>query len=107
VINPDGSPGRIQRSVVLGLVSEVPSRHEAKMLLEEQLRLVNQNGPHHRAPLRFDAFYREWERTILPLLRPATRRFYKEKAETHLVLYFGSWRLTDIRTFDIQIFLNQ
>src|SRR2546428_2819789 len=36
VIRPDGSLGRIQRSIVLGLVSEVPTRRQAQMQLRSE-----------------------------------------------------------------------
>src|SRR5262245_43319952 len=42
VIQPDGRRGRLQRSVVLGLVSDVPTRRQALALLDEQLRPFNQ-----------------------------------------------------------------
>src|SRR5260370_28658833 len=34
VIRPDGSLGRIQRSIVIGLLSEVPTRREAQIQLD-------------------------------------------------------------------------
>ena len=106
-MNPDGRPERIQHSVMLGLVSVITSKHNAQMMLEDRLRQLNVCQAAPRAPLQFDAFFREWQRTTLPLLRPATSRFYNEKATTHLVPYFGARRLTDIGTLEIQVFLNQ
>ena len=41
VANPDGSPGRVQRSIVLGLVSVVPSKYEAQLAPEDRLRDSN------------------------------------------------------------------
>src|ERR1700730_9592929 len=35
IVNPDGSSDRIQHSMMLGLVSVIPSKHEAQMLLED------------------------------------------------------------------------
>lgn len=37
----------------------------------------------------------------------AWSRFYNEKANSHLLPYFGARRLTDIGTLEIQVFLNQ
>ena len=106
-MNPDGKPERIQHTVLLGPVSDIPSKNEAQLMLEDRLRQMNVCHAVRRAPLHFEAFYHEWQRTTSPLLRPATRRFYNEKATSHLLPYFGAKRLTDIGTLDIQLFLNQ
>ena len=42
VIRPDGSLGRIQRSIVLGLVSEIPTRRQAQTQLDQHLHMLNQ-----------------------------------------------------------------
>src|SRR5260370_35054438 len=42
VIRPDGSLGRIQRSIVIGLLSEVPTRREAQIQLDQHLQMLNQ-----------------------------------------------------------------
>jgi hypothetical protein len=44
VLRPDGSLGRIQRSVVIGLLSEIPTRRQAQMQLDQRLQMLNQ-GP--------------------------------------------------------------
>ena len=41
VIGPDHAPGRIRRSEVLGTVSEIPTKREAKQMLSDLLRKVN------------------------------------------------------------------
>jgi integrase len=107
IVSPDGRPDRIQHSVMLGPVSVITSKYEAQTMLEDRLRQLNVCQAVPRAPLHFEAFFHEWQRTTTPLLRPATRRFYSEKANSHLLPYFGARRLTDIRTLDIQVFLNQ
>ena len=107
IVNPDGKPERIQHSVMLGPVSVIPSKHEAQLMLEDRLRQLNVCQAVPRAPLHFEAFFHEWQRATSPVLRPATRRFYNEKATSHLLPYFGARRLTDIGTLDIQVFLNQ
>jgi hypothetical protein len=107
IVSPDGSSNRIQHSVILGPVAAIPSRNEAQIMLEDRLRQLNVCQSVRRAPLHFEAFFREWQRTTSPILRPATRRFYNEKANSHLLPYFGARRLTDIGTLDIQVFLNQ
>src|SRR5215813_4889801 len=42
VIRPDDSISRIQRSLVLELVSEIPTRRQAQMQLDQHLQLLNQ-----------------------------------------------------------------
>ena len=106
-MNAQGQPERVQHSVLLGPISAISSKHEAQLMLEDRLRQINVCQAVPRAPLHFEAFFHEWQRTTSPVLRPATRRFYNEKATSHLLPYFGSRRLTDIGTLDIQVFLNQ
>src|SRR5258708_12310332 len=96
IVNPEGNPERIQDSVMLGPVSVIPSKHEAQMMLEDRLRQLNVCQAVPRAPLHFEAFFHEWQRTTSPILRPATRRFYNEKLKIHLLPYFASRRLTYI-----------
>ena len=108
VIQPDGSRGRLQRSVVLGLVSEIPTRRQAQSLLGEKLRPLNQGliGPQSTMRLR-DYVQGEWERLVLPTLKLSTQHGYRVLVRRHLVPYFGESRLCDITKLDIQQFVAE
>lgn len=107
VIQADGSIRRIQRSEVIALVRDVPTRREAQALLEKRLRDLNQGTSNIRVIRSFSQFAKEWEEAVLSTYRASTRKFYCEVLHRHLFPFFGNWRLSDLRTPDVQVFLNQ
>lgn len=107
VVNGDGQVERVQHSALLGPVSAITTKYEAQMMLEDRLRQLNVCQASPRPTLHFEAFFHLWQQMTSPVLRPATSRFYNEKAKSHLVPHFGTRRLTQIGALDIQMFLNQ
>jgi integrase len=57
--------------------------------------------------MSFGDFARKWEEAVLPTYRVSTRNFYRDILRKHLVPKFAPYRLCDIQTPDLQIFLNQ
>jgi integrase len=106
-IGPDGAIMRMMRSQVLGPVSHVPTRREARQLLSSLLRPTNQGLRKPQATMTFGDFVRKWQDAVLPTYRASTRNFYRDILRGHLVPKFASHRLCDIHTPDVQIFLNQ
>jgi integrase len=107
VIRPDGVVARIMRSQVLGPVSSISTRREARQLLTSLLRPTNHGLRKPQATMTFEDFARKWEEAVLPTYRVSTRNFYKGILRKHLAPKFASHRLCDIHTPDVQIFLNQ
>lgn len=108
VIEADGSRGRMQRSVVLGLVSEVSTLREARALLEECLRPLNQGLRGPQCTMPFTAYAGgDWTALILPTLKHSTQLGYRRVLNCHLLPYFGDWRLCDITKLDIQQFVAE
>ena len=108
VIQPDGSRGRMQRSVVLGLVSEIPTQRQAHALLEERLRPLNLGLQGPQSTISFKAFAEgDWSTLILPTLKHSTRLGYRRVLGRHLLPYFGNWRLCDITKLDVQHFVAE
>ena len=107
VIQPDGSSRNVQRSVVIASVRDVPTRGEARRILDSRLKPMNEGAPRVPTIGTFADFTVKWEEAILPTYRASTRRFYAGVLRRHLVPHFGKWRLADLRTPDIQIFVNQ
>jgi hypothetical protein len=58
-IQPDGTVGRILRSETLGLVSEIPSRREARILLQDRLAALNSGQRRAEATMSFGTFVTE------------------------------------------------
>jgi hypothetical protein len=107
VIRPDGAIARIMRSQVLGSVSSIPTRREARKLLSSLLRPTNFGLRKPQSTVTFGEFTRKREEAVLPTYRVSTRNFYKDILRKHLAPKFASYRLCDIHTPDVQIFLNQ
>lgn len=106
VIRPDGSLGRIQRSVVIGLVSEVPTRRQAQMQLDQQLQLLNQGQQRPQTTKLLQAFVDcEWTTLVLSTLKLSTQRGYRMVLGKHVLPYFGQRRLCDITKLDVQQFV--
>jgi integrase len=107
VIRPDGAIKRTMRSQVLGSVSDIPTKREARRQLNSLLRPINQGLRKPQATMTFGDFARKWEEAVLPTYRASTRKFYKDILHRHLVVKFASYRLCDIHTPDVQMYLNQ
>ena len=108
MILADGSRGRIQRSAVLGLVSEIPTRREAQSLLEQRLRPLNQGTQRPQSTVRFEVFVEnEWRTLILPTLKLSTQHGYQVLLRKHVLPYFGDRRLCDIGKQDVQQFVTE
>jgi integrase len=57
--------------------------------------------------MTFGDFARKWGDAVLPTYRASTRNFYRDILRRHLAPKFTNYRLCDIHTPDVQIFLNQ
>jgi integrase len=105
-IQPDGTVGRILRSETLGLVSEIPSRREARILLQDRLAALNSGQRRAEATMSFGTFVTEQiEPVVLPTLKPATQEIYSHLLRKHLLPRFGERRLCDIARAEVQQFL--
>jgi integrase len=108
VIQANGNRGRIQRSVVLRLVSEIPTQRQAHTLLEERLRPLNQGLQGPQSTMSFKVFAEgDWSTLMLPTLKHSTRLGYRRVLGRHLLPYFGNWRLCDITKLDVQQFVAE
>jgi len=77
VILADGTADRVMRSVVLGPVSEITGRREARRLLDAHLSPINQRQYRPEATMLFSRFVTEcFEPGVLPTLKFATREIY-------------------------------
>jgi integrase len=103
VLCEDGKVGRILRSVVLGSVADLPTRKEAQVRLDEELRGVNQGTVRPESSILFGTFAEEqWKTLVLPTLKLSTQHGYKTVLAKHLLPYWRDWRLRDIGRQDVQ-----
>ena len=104
----DGSRGRRQRSVVLGLVSEVRSRREAQTLLDQRLRPLNRGDHRPQSTMSFTEFAEgEWMSLVVPTLKLTTQRGYRLTLRRHVWPHLGRWRLCDLTKLDVQRFVGE
>jgi integrase len=103
VLCEDGKVGRILRSVVLGSVADLPTRKDAQVRLDEELRGVNQGTVRPESSMLFGTFAEEqWKTLVLPTLKLSTQHGYKTVLAKHLLPYWRNWRLRDIGRQDVQ-----
>jgi integrase len=103
VLCEDGKVGRILRSVVLGSVADLPTRKDAQVRLDEELRGVNQGTVRPESSMLFGTFAEEqWKTLVLPTLKLSTQHGYKTVLTKHLLPYWRDWRLRDIGRQDVQ-----
>lgn len=106
VILADGSNNRVMRSLVLGPVSEIAGRREARRLLDARLNPVNQGQYRPEATILFSKFVTDYfEPGVLPTLKFATQEIYSLLLRKHLIPRFGDHRLCDISRVEIQQYL--
>jgi integrase len=103
VILADGSTSRVMRSAVLGPVSEIAGRREARRLLGAHLNPINKGQYRREAPMLFSKFIADYfEPGVLPTLKFATQEIYSFLLRKHLTPRFGEHRLCDISRVEIQ-----
>jgi integrase len=107
VIGPDNAPGRIRRSEVLGTVAEIATKREAKQMLDDLLRKVNNGDFRPQAVWTFRSFVNDrWKPEVYPTLKFSSRKFYDNMVDAHLMPVFGDTQLRLLSKDCIQSFLT-
>jgi integrase len=107
VIGPDGQPGQVRRSEILGTVAELPTNRDARQALSDRLRKVNSGDYRPQAALTFRRFVEDrWKPEVFPTLKFSTKKFYDYMTHTHLIPEFGDTQLRQITKDAAQRFLN-
>ncbi len=98
---------RIRRSEVLGTVAEIPTKREAKQLLDDLLRRVNRGEHRPQAVLTFKNFVEDrWKPDVYPTLKFSSKKFYDNMVDAHLIPVFGDTQLRLITKDAVQSFLT-
>ncbi len=101
-----GKLKKVRRAVVLGLCSET-TKGEAKRKFQTLIRPLN-DGVHSPAQaMTFVDFCGRWKKEILENYRPSTRYFYEATLDRWIIPHFRDWPLGDIKTPDVQHFVNR
>lgn len=105
LLNPDGSPGKVHRSMVLG---SFRTRREAEQVADVELRRVNGVARRPQTTITFSDFWTAYfEPEILPTLKYSTRTLYRILATKHLLPALGHQRLRDLARLHVQQFIGQ
>jgi integrase len=102
----DGSVRRIYRSVVLGTLSDFPTRRLAVRELERRLAEVNSLTYEARPSCTFAEFASLWQRACLSCLKPSTAINYRCHLNKHLVPVFGQLLLRNLNAQAVQQFIS-
>ena len=104
----DGTTGKILRNEIIAEVRNVPTRSQAQALLDEKLRSLNQGNHKPQAVATFEEFVRDqWISKMIPTFKRSTSEIYKILLHAHVLPYFGSMRLCDLRPADVQAFVTE
>jgi integrase len=106
MIQPNGAVQRVLRSEVLGPVSEISGRREARILMQRRLASLNSGQRQLEATMTFGTFVAaQFEPDILPTLKHATQLIYLALLRKHLLPRFRDCRLCDITRAELQQFV--
>ncbi len=104
-LKPDGRIARKRESLTLGYVCDL-NRRQVQKLAEEHLRPLNQGKLLPMATVTFADFIEKYfVPNALPVLKLSTRKRYRSTLNYHLLPAFGSRRLCDITTLDLQSYV--
>ena len=106
-ILPDGLIGRKRESRILGRASEMTLR-QARKAADEILRPVNEGKATPYSTLGLRQFIGQFFVPLaFPILKASTRKRYQSTLDLHILPAFGTKRLCDISTVDLQRFILQ
>jgi integrase len=101
-----GQPSQIQRRRVLGLRVDM-TKGQAEQALREILRPINGGEHAPEQTMTFGQFAAKWETEILTHYRESTKVFYKSTLDRWIIPHFKEWKLAEVKTPDVQTFLNK
>src|SRR5262245_19151221 len=97
VLLKTGEVRQIRRWQVLGSVVEIPTRNEARALLDDRMRSANQGAMRPAAFVTFGGFVEEqWKTLMFPTFKASTQHGYKNVLGNHVLPAWKDWRLRDI-----------
>jgi integrase len=103
---PDGQIARVNRSEVIGLLADLPTRRIAQRLVESRLRAINLGVYRPKTTLTFREFVeKQWQPNLFPTFKLSTRRGYAQVLRKHLIPFFGEQKLAEISRQTVQAFV--
>jgi integrase len=103
VLLEGGQVGRVQRSLMLGTVAELPARRNAQERLDEKLLAVNAGSSRPESSVTFGWFAeQQWKLLVFPTFKASTQHGYKTVLANHVLPAWKDWRLRDVERLAIQ-----
>ena len=103
VLLESGEIGRVQRSLLLGTVAELPTRRDAQARLDEKLMAVNAGSSRPESSVTFGWFTEhQWKPLVFPTFKASTQHGYRTVLANHVLPAWKDWRLRDIERLAIQ-----
>lgn len=107
VVLPDTSRKRIHRSVVLGDLFELPTKHAAQREMQKSLQIVNgSHSPRIKRLIGFEQFADQWEALVVSTMRPSTQNSISGHLKNWIVPFFKQRPMVDIWPEDVQQLVN-
>ncbi|HZP33624.1 MAG TPA: tyrosine-type recombinase/integrase [Candidatus Acidoferrales bacterium] len=106
-IQPDGKTRRIERSVILGKVSELKTRKSAQRAFEPFLARVNSVDYRPAKFGKLGEFSQTWEREVLQHHKPSSVRAAQSHLRTYIRPWLGEIRLEELTAQAQQNFVTR
>ena len=107
VLDADGTTRRVRRSFVLGSLADIPTRRQARHLLDAKLCDLNAGQRKPQSTMSFRQFVADvWKPSVLPTLKFSTQRNYPHLISRHLLAVFGELPLCEIQRISVQRFVT-
>jgi len=107
IIQPDGTIRRVERSIRLGLVSELKTRKNAQRALEPHLAKVNAVDYRPGRVAKLEEFSDLWEKQVLQHQKPSSRKAAESHLRTYIRPWLGQVRLEELTVQRQQVFVSQ
>ncbi len=103
VLLPNGNVGRVRRGIRLGAVTDLPTRRDAQVRLDERLLPINQGAVRPESVIEFGVFVeQQWKVLVLPTFKRTTQHGYQAVLKVHVLPTWKEVALRDIDRFTIQ-----
>lgn len=96
---------RVQKSVVLGTLRDIPTRKLALRALEKALAGINSVEYRPKAILSYGDFAQKWMDTVLVQHKPSSQNSEKVHMNRYIVPFFQNWQIADITPALVQQFV--
>lgn len=106
IILPSGDVKRIRRKEILGSVAELPTKKLAQRELDKRLEPINHEDYRPASMATFALFADKWKKEIMIHHKPSSQSSERSIIDSHLVPFFGSEQLRNIKPEMIQRFVN-